>query len=201
MEPRVDHATRSGRVTDEGAAFLHPTALVYGDVRIGRGASLWPYVVIRCESGEVEIGAMTNIQDFVMIHGGGVRIGANCSITHHCVIHSATIEDNCLIGINAVIMDRAVIGANSIVAGGTFVPEDTVIPPNSVVMGAPGKVRREHDNFVANAMNAFAYYENALGYARGDHRVWASDAFKAAARQRQAELEREHSRRYDGPFR
>jgi carbonic anhydrase/acetyltransferase-like protein (isoleucine patch superfamily) len=181
-------------VIDEGAAFIHPTALVYGSVRIGAGASLWPYCVIRCESGEVEIGAMTNIQDFAMIHGGGVRIGANCSITHHCVIHAATVEDNCLIGIGAVIMDRAVIGANSIVAGGAFVAEGTVIPPNSVVMGAPGKVRRERNNFVANAMNAFAYYENARGYARGDHRVWASEAFRDAARARQEALEREFAR-------
>jgi carbonic anhydrase/acetyltransferase-like protein (isoleucine patch superfamily) len=183
-------------MTDEGAAFIHPTALVYGSVRLGAGSSLWPYVVIRCEAGEVEIGALTNIQDFAMIHGGGVRIGANCSITHHCVIHAATIEDNCLIGINAVIMDRAVIGANSIVAGGAFIPEDTIIPPNSVVMGAPGKVRRERNNYVANVMNAFAYHENALGYARGDHRVWASEAFRVAAGARQTELEAEYARRF-----
>ena len=78
-----------------------------------------------------------------MIHVGsstGTVIGAHCTITHHCTIHGCTIGDNCLIGINATIMDGAVIGENCIVAGGSFIKERTVIPDNSIVMGIPGKV-------------------------------------------------------------
>lgn len=183
-------------VIDEGSAFLHPSACIYGTVSIGRGASFWPYTVVRCETGMTEIGEYTNIQDFVMIHGGPVRIGAYCSITHHCTIHLATIEDNCLIGINATIMDGAVIGANSIVAGGAFVTEGTIVPPNSIVMGAPAKVRRQANNFVANRMNAWLYHRNALAFARGEHRAWDGEEMQAYLREKRAEVEGEFARLY-----
>lgn len=167
----------------DNPAFIHETALVYGKVHIGEGSSLWPYVVIRSEMHEVRIGKRTNIQDFVMIHVGNTTptiIGDNCSITHHCTIHGAEIGDNCLIGINATLMDGAKIGANSIVAGHSIVTEGTVIPENSIVAGAPAKVIRTRDNRVANIMNATFYYENAKAYARGDHRITESEEFKQA---------------------
>ena len=186
-------ANTGPEVTDDGAAFIHPSACIYGRVHIERGVSFWPNTVVRCESGDVLIGAMTNIQDFAMIHGGDVRIGAFCSITHHCTIHVATIQDNCLIGINATIMDGAVIGANSIVAGGAFVTEGTIVPPNSIVMGAPAQVRRTANNFVANRLNAWVYYRNALAYARGDHRAWTGSAYEAFVRGKRIELEIERS--------
>lgn len=167
----------------DNPAFIHETALVYGKVFIGEGASLWPYVVIRSEMHEVRIGRRTNIQDFVMIHVGNdtpTIIGDNCSITHHVTVHGAAIGDNCLIGINATLMDGARIGSNSIVAGHSIVTEGTVIPENSIVAGSPAKVIKTRDNRVANAMNARFYYENALAYARGDHRVTDSDGFRVA---------------------
>jgi carbonic anhydrase/acetyltransferase-like protein (isoleucine patch superfamily) len=164
------------------AAFVHPTACLYGDVEIGQDASIWCNVVVRAEQDRVVIGPRTNIQDFVMIHiAGPTLIGEDCSITHHVTLHGCRIGDACLIGIGATIMDGSVIGAGSIVAGGAFVKEGTIIPPNSIVMGAPASVKRERDNSVANRMNAFFYAENARGYARGDFRVWSSEAFKAAA--------------------
>ncbi|MGB5949705.1 MAG: gamma carbonic anhydrase family protein [Parvibaculum sp.] len=167
----------------DNPAFIHETALVYGKVHIGEGSSLWPYVVIRSEMHEVRIGKRTNVQDFVMIHVGNTTptiIGDNCSITHHCTIHGAEIGDNCLIGINATLMDGAKVGANSIVAGHSIVTEGTVIPENSIVAGAPAKVIRTRDNRVANIMNAAFYYENAKAYARGDHRVTEKEEFKQA---------------------
>ncbi|MEZ5597014.1 MAG: gamma carbonic anhydrase family protein [Pseudomonadales bacterium] len=173
------------------AAYVHPSACLYGDIRIGDGVSIWPYVVMRTESGTTHIGEMTNIQDFVMIHGGGVKIGSYCSITHHCNIHVAEIGDNCLIGINATIMDGAVIGDNCIVAGGAFITEGTVIPPNSIVMGTPGKVRVMRNSFVANRLNAWIYHRNALAYARGDYRAWEGDAFAAERAAAQAAFERQ----------
>jgi carbonic anhydrase/acetyltransferase-like protein (isoleucine patch superfamily) len=158
----------------DNPAFIHETALVYGKVHIGEGASLWPYVVIRSEMHEVRIGRRTNIQDFVMIHVGNntpTIIGDNCSITHHCTIHGAWIGDNCLIGINSTLMDGARIGRNSIVAGHSIVTEGTEIPENSIVAGAPAKVIRTRDSGTANAMNATFYFENAKAYARGEHRI------------------------------
>jgi carbonic anhydrase/acetyltransferase-like protein (isoleucine patch superfamily) len=152
------------------AAYIDPSALIFGDVRAGEGASIWPYAVIRAEHTRVEIGAFTNLQD----------IGAYCSITHRVVLHGCTVGDNCLIGIGATIMDGAVIGENSIVAGHSFVREGTIIPPNSVVMGTPGKVVATRNNFVANRINAMLYHRNAEAYARGDHRAWQGADFEAA---------------------
>lgn len=165
-------------VTINNAAYLHPSALIYGKARIEKGASLWPYTVIRAESEEVVVGEYTNIQDFVMIHVGastGSFIGSHCSITHHCTIHGCTIGDNCLIGINTTIMDGCVIGNNCIVAGHSFLKEGTVIPDNSIVMGTPAKVVRTQNNYARCRLNAFMYYRNALAYSRGDHREWVSD--------------------------
>ena len=177
-------------------AYVHPTTCAYGNVSIGAGVSLWPYSVIRSENGLTTIGAMTNVQDFVMIHGGGVTIGANCSITHHCTIHACRIGNNCLIGINSTVMDGAVIGDNCILAGGAFITEGTIIPPNSIVMGAPGKVRKERNNYVANRLNAWMYHRNALAYARGEFRAWASDALRSDLQAMQRTIEAEFTQLY-----
>jgi carbonic anhydrase/acetyltransferase-like protein (isoleucine patch superfamily) len=176
------------------AAYVDPSALLFGDVRVAEGVSIWPYAVVRAESDRVEIGAHVNLQDHVMVHvgyGSGTIIGAYSSITHRVVLHGCTIGENCLIGIGATIMDRAVIGANSIVAGHTFVREDAVIPPNSVIMGTPGKVVATRNNFVANRLNAWLYHRNALAYARGDHRAWDGPDYHAAAVAEKARLEAE----------
>ncbi len=176
------------------AAFVDPTALLFGAVHVAEGASIWPYAVVRAESDVVDIGTHVNLQDHVMVHvgyGSGTVIGAYSSITHRVVLHGCTIGENCLIGIGATIMDRAVIGANSIVAGHTFVREDTIIPPNSIVMGTPGKVVATRNNFVANRLNAWLYHRNALAYARGHHRAWDGPEYKAAAVAEKAQLEAE----------
>lgn len=156
-------------------AFIHPSALIYGDVEIGVGSSLWPYAVIRAENYKVRIGRYTNIQDFVMIHIGyrhDTIVGDYCSVTHHVNLHGCTIGDRCLIGIGATIMDGCVIGDNCIVAGHAFLKEGTVIPPNSVVMGTPAKVVRTIDSSPANVTNALLYHHNAQAYRRGEHRAW-----------------------------
>jgi carbonic anhydrase/acetyltransferase-like protein (isoleucine patch superfamily) len=125
------------------AAYIHPSAHIYGNVEIGEGASLWPCAVVRAESRLVRIGRYTNLQDHVMLHVGyhaPTIVGDYCSITHRVVLHGCTIGDNCLIGIGATVMEGAVIGENSIVAGHSFVADNTIVPPNSIVMGTPAKV-------------------------------------------------------------
>ena len=177
-------------VNCEKAAFIHSSALMYGKVNLNEGVSIWPNVVIRSESEEVEIGAYSNIQDFVMIHVGyttGTYIGVHCSITHHCTIHGATIGDNCLIGMGSTIMDECVIGDNCIIAGGSFLKERTIIPENSIVMGTPGKVVRTQNNWVTNRHNAWMYYKNATHYAKGLYRAWADEDYEKDSK---AELEK-----------
>ena len=178
-------------VSVDAAAFVHPSAQVYGKVAIAAGASLWPNVVVRAESQEVVVGARTNIQDFVMIHvgaGTGTIIGEDCSITHHVTLHGCRIGDRVLVGIGATIMDGCEIGENSIIAGQAFLKEGTVIPPNSIVMGAPGKAVRERNSGAANAFNAWMYRENAAAYVRGEHRLWSTAEFGAAAKVERARL-------------
>jgi len=158
----------------DNPAYIHDSALLFGDIHIGPESSVWPYVVMRCEMYQIRIGRRTNIQDFAMIHvgaGTSTIIGDNCSITHHCTIHGATVGNNCLIGINATLMDGVVIGDNCIVGGHTLVKENTVIPDNSIVLGTPGKVAKILDNSAANRANADFYYQNALNYSRGIYRA------------------------------
>jgi carbonic anhydrase/acetyltransferase-like protein (isoleucine patch superfamily) len=168
----------------EPPVYIHPSALIYGRARIGKNASLWCFAVLRAEMHEIVVGPHTNIQDFTMIHVGTFTptlIGSYCSIAHHCTLHGCTIGDNCLIGINATIMDGCVIGDNCIIAGGSFLKEGSIIPDNSIVMGTPGKVVRTQNNYVANRLNAFLYYRNGLAYANGQHREWASADTKKMA--------------------
>ena len=171
-------------------AYVHASAHLYGKVTVGEHASIWINAVARAEHEEIVIGPYTNIQDFVMLHVGaasGTHIGSHCSITHHCTLHGCTIGDNCLIGINSTIMDGCVIGDNCVIAGHSFLKEGSIIPPNSIVMGAPGKVTRTRNNFVANRLNAYLYYRNALAYADGRYREWQQPDFAADA---DAELRR-----------
>ncbi len=155
-------------------AFIHDTARIYGRVYISKGASVWPYAVMRAEFQEIRIGARSNIQDFVMVHVGYSHptvVGEDCSITHHVTLHGCEIGDRCLIGINATIMDGAKIGDNSIVAGHTIVREGTQYPANSIIAGVPSKLVGTRDNGAANLMNARFYHQNALNYASGIDRM------------------------------
>ena len=158
----------------DNPTYVHDSALLYGKISVGPESTIWPQVVMRAEMYEIRIGRRTNIQDFVMIHigfGSPTIIGDNCSITHHCTIHGAEIGDNCLIGINATIMDGVKIGKNCIIGGHTIVKENSVIPDNSIVVGSPGKVIKTLDNGEANQRNADFYYNNGLNYAKGIFRT------------------------------
>src|SRR5215813_2576565 len=190
-----------GRPSFPQAAYIDPSARIFGAVEIAEGASVWPCAVIRAESHCVRLGRFSNLQDHVLVHVGYHRptiIGAYCSITHRVVLHGCEIGDHCLIGIGATLMEGAVIGDNSIVAGHSFVADGTVIPANSIVMGTPARVVRTHNNFIANRVNAALYLHNALAYAVGEHRGWQGPAYEAAAKAWQAEAEREFAARYGG---
>ena len=128
------------------SAFVDESAQVIGDVHIGSESSMWMNVVVRGDINFIRIGARTNIQDLTCVHV--VRdthptvIGDNVTIGHSAVIHGCTIEDRCLIGMGAILLNGCRIGTGSIVAAGALVPEGMDIPPGSLVMGMPAKVRR-----------------------------------------------------------
>ena len=161
-------------VSFDRPAFIHDSVHLYGKIYISPDVSLWPNVVMRAEIFEIEVGARSNIQDFVMIHVGyetPTIIGEDCSITHHATLHGCEIGDRCLIGINSTVMDGAKIGANSIVAGHSIVPEGAVFPENSIIAGVPGRKVKTIDNSSGNLMNARFYLQNARNYARGVERM------------------------------
>lgn len=164
----------------DATAWVHPSAQLYGNIRIAADASVWPNAVMRAECQHIAVGRMTNIQDFVMVHVGfdhPTSIGEFCSITHHATVHGATVEDCCLIGINATLMDGVVVGRGSIVAGGAVCKEGSVFPPGSVIAGTPATVIRERDSSRANRLNAWIYQRNAQFYRQGRHDAWAGPEF------------------------
>jgi len=131
--------------TVHATAFVHARAVVIGNVLVGPRASVWPCAVLRGDVAPIEIGEGTNIQDGAVVHvadGLPAKIGARVTVGHLAMIHACTIEDECLIGMHATVLDGAVVGARSIIGANSLVTKGTIIPPGSMVMGAPAKVVR-----------------------------------------------------------
>jgi carbonic anhydrase/acetyltransferase-like protein (isoleucine patch superfamily) len=151
-------------------AFIDDSAQVIGDVEIGEESSVWMCVVIRGDVHRIRIGRRSNVQDGTIIHvmkdTHPTMIGDDVTIGHAAVVHGCTIEDRCLIGMGAIVLNGARIGAGSIVAAGTLLPENANIPPRSLVMGSPGKVRRslEDEDLAEIQMYADRYVAYRLDY-------------------------------------
>ncbi len=150
----------------DGTAYVDESAQVIGDVHIGPESSVWMNVVIRGDVHRIRIGRRSNIQDLTMVHvmrgAHPTRIGDEVTIGHSAVIHGCTVEDRCLIGMAAVLLNGVHVGHDSIVAAGTLLTEGTRVPPRSLVMGRPGTVRRAlTDEDVAEIR---WYADNYVGY-------------------------------------
>src|SRR5688500_7560440 len=132
--------------TVDASAFVDASAQVIGDVHIGGESDVWMNVVVRGDVNSIRIGARTNLQDLVLVHvmreTHPTVIGDNVTVGHSAVIHGCTIEDRCLIGMGAILLNGCRIGTGSIVAAGALVPEGVIVPPGSMVMRMPGTVRR-----------------------------------------------------------
>jgi carbonic anhydrase/acetyltransferase-like protein (isoleucine patch superfamily) len=153
--PRV-HAT----------AFVDDSAQVIGDVDIGEESSVWMAVVIRGDVHRIRIGRRSNIQDGTVVHVMNrthpTTVGDNVTVGHGALLHGCTIEDRCLIGMGAILLNGAQIGTGSIVAAGTLVVEEMKVPPHSLVMGSPGKVKRPVTD--AELENIQALADRYVGY-------------------------------------
>jgi len=126
--------------------FLAETCAVIGDTVIGDESSIWYSTVLRGDVMPIRVGARTSIQDGTIVHVtsgfSGTTIGDDCTIGHAAIIHACTVEDFCLIGMGAILLDGARIGRGSLVGAGALVTPGTDIPPGSLVIGSPARVKR-----------------------------------------------------------
>jgi carbonic anhydrase/acetyltransferase-like protein (isoleucine patch superfamily) len=128
------------------AAFIHPAAVVIGDVVIGARTSVWPTAVIRGDTDSIVIGDECSVQDGTVIHvdhGVSTTIGNRVAIGHRAIVHGATVEHDALIGMGSILLNRVHVGTGSIVGAGALCPEGMIVPPNSLVLGVPGRVVRQ----------------------------------------------------------
>ena len=162
---------RGRRPTVPASAYVDHSAQVIGDVTLGERVSVWPNVTIRADISAVTVGDETNIQDNSCLHEDGdkpLTIGARVVIGHSCTVHGCTIEDDCLIGMGSTLLNGSKVGAGSIVAAGSLVLEGQQIPPRSIAMGAPAKVRRAttDEELERTRRNAARYVELSREYMR-----------------------------------
>ena len=126
-------------------AFIAPGAVVLGDVGLGRESSIWYNSVIRGDMAPIRIGDQTNIQDLSMVHvdeGIPCTIGRRVTAGHRVILHGCTIEDDCLIGMGAIVMNQVRLGAGSVIGAGAVLTEGMLVPPGSLVLGTPARVVR-----------------------------------------------------------
>jgi carbonic anhydrase/acetyltransferase-like protein (isoleucine patch superfamily) len=128
------------------SVFVEDTAVVIGDVVMGENCSIWFHSVIRGDVNYIRLGDRTNVQDLCVLHvthdTHPLVIGSDVTIGHNVVLHGCTIKDRVLIGMGAIVMDGAVIGEDCVVGAGALVTEGTIVPPRSLILGSPAKVKR-----------------------------------------------------------
>lgn len=163
------------RPTIPESCYVDESAQVIGDVVLGEQASIWMNAVVRGDVHSIRIGAYSNVQDCSVLHGMrnqySVSVGDWVTVGHNVLLHGCTVEDTCLIGMGSVILNGARIGSGSIVAAGTVIPENVVIEPRSLVMGVPGKVRKQlkpedEETILRYARNYLEYTQTYLAERR-----------------------------------
>ena len=136
------------RPSIHATAFIAPGAVIVGDVEIGEEASVWYGAVVRADLNRIRIGPRSNIQDGSVVHLAdelGVSVGQYVTCGHSAILHACSVDDEVLIGMGATVLDGAEIGARSVIGANALVTQGMKIPPGSLVLGAPGKVRRMLD--------------------------------------------------------
>ena len=152
IEPRVDPG-----------AWVHNSAVLIGDVVVKTGATVWPTCVLRGDQGSVVIGEESSIQDGTVAHcTGGMSttvVGDRCTVGHRVVLHGCIVEDDCMIGMGAILLDNCRIGSGSIIGAGALIPVGKQIPPRSKVMGVPGRVVGEVSDWEYEIMIGGGHHE------------------------------------------
>jgi carbonic anhydrase/acetyltransferase-like protein (isoleucine patch superfamily) len=156
-----------------GSTFVDETAVIIGNVKIGKNCGVFPCAVIRGDENSIEIGDGSNVQDCCILHVDAnhkLKIGKNVSIGHGAMVHGATIEDECLIGINATVLNGAKIGRGSVIGANALVTADMNIPENSLAIGIPGKIVKQDEKLKEQTiLNAKEYQRLRKEHKDGKH--------------------------------
>lgn len=160
------------------SSYISKSAVVIGNVKIGKNCGIFPCAVIRGDENSIEIGDGSNVQDCCVIHcdsGHNVKIGKNVTIGHSAMIHGAIVEDDCIIGIHSTVLNGAKIGKGSIIAAGALVIENAEIPENSLVMGVPGTIKKRDEKYAEKArLNAINYQKISKKHKEGKEEIFIS---------------------------
>src|SRR6478735_8322281 len=144
-EPEMPIYALGERVpTIDPSAFVHPDAVVIGDVVLGPESTVWPTAVLRGDHGTIRIGARTSIQDGTVIHCTAdlpTTIGDDCVVGHNAHLEGCTVEDRCLIGSGSVVLHRAVVRTGALVGAAALVPNDMEVPSRAMALGVPARIR------------------------------------------------------------
>lgn len=150
-------------------AWVAPTAVLIGRVRLRRGASVWWNAVLRGDNEWIEVGEGANVQDGTVCHtdpGCPLTIGAGVTVGHRVILHGCTVEEGALVGMGAIVLNRAVIGRGVLLGAGALVPEGRAIPPGTLAVGAPARVVRDltEEEIADIARASRGYVANAERY-------------------------------------
>jgi carbonic anhydrase/acetyltransferase-like protein (isoleucine patch superfamily) len=153
-------------------AYIAPTAAVMGHVTLEEESSIWYGAVLRGDMAPIVVGAQSNLQDGTIVHvdeGVPCTIGRRVGVGHRAILHGCTVEDECLIGMGAVLLNNVRIGAGSVVAAGAVIPEGMQIPPRSLVIGVPGRIVRPVDAALSQRITSTwsHYVEQARAHRAG----------------------------------
>jgi carbonic anhydrase/acetyltransferase-like protein (isoleucine patch superfamily) len=129
------------------SCYIDPSAQILGDVVLGERSSVWMNAVLRGDVNSIRVGSFSNVQDCCVLHGQrnryAVTVGDWVTIGHNATVHGCTVEDMCVIGMGARVLNDSKVGEGSIIAAGSVVPEHTIVPPRTLWAGVPAKMRRE----------------------------------------------------------
>jgi carbonic anhydrase/acetyltransferase-like protein (isoleucine patch superfamily) len=155
-------------------AYVHPDAVVIGDVTVGPESSVWPHAVLRGDYGTITVGAATSIQDGTVVHAGPgfpTVIGDGCVIGHIVHLEGCLLEDESLVGSGSVVLHHAVISRGATVGANAVVPNNMVVPEGALALGVPAKVVEDRSDVPMIRLSAAQYVMNAKRYREGLRRL------------------------------
>lgn len=170
--PRYAIDDREPRIDPE--AFVHPDAVIIGDVRVGARSSVWPCAVLRGDFGPIVVGAETSVQDGAVLHATEdlpTVVGSRVVIGHLAHLEGCRVDDASLIGVGSAVLHRAVVGEGATVGAGAVVTNDLVVPRGALAVGVPARIKEGRSNAAMIDRAAAVYVTNAARYARGLRRL------------------------------